>query len=108
MKMLFIWLLAAGTLLLAPLAADAQYTSGTTSGPPIGQVLVREGDYAIRLAGTLGVVTTDNEVVAEDRLAVLGIAPNSGWISDFPVTPDIIAELQASIEQASTAGRLLP
>src|SRR5512135_2368211 len=106
MRRLFIWVLAAAMLFGAPVASLAQYSAGTGQ-PSIGQVLVREGDYAVRLSKALGVSQTDNEAEAESHLASLGIAPTGGWISDYPVTPDIIGQLQVSIESASTAGRLL-
>ena len=100
MRRLFMWLLAAGLLLSVPVAAFAE--------PSIGQVLIREGDYAVQLSKALGVSTTDNEAEAESNLASLGIAPRSGWISDYPVTPDVIADLQTQVEAAAVAGRFLP
>lgn len=33
----------------------------------------------------------ENEAVAEDMLAKKEVAPVNGWISDYPVTPEIIA-----------------
>jgi hypothetical protein len=62
--------------------------------PPVGQPVVSEGDFAVRLAFALAVVTTEDEVEAESRLGEIGIAPRNGWIADYPVTPDIVAELR--------------
>ncbi len=74
--------------------------------PPIGQQLVREGTFAIQLESALGVGTTEDEVEAESRLGELGIAPRNGWIADYPVTPDIIGELQKAVGDAADANKL--
>ncbi len=74
--------------------------------PPVAAPLVREGDYAVRIAYALRVATTDNEIEAESRLAEAGIAPRNGWIADYPVTPDVLNELQSSLLQAAASGRL--
>src|SRR5512135_1968371 len=102
MKRLLFLVITAG-LLLMPLAA---YAAEKGSPPPVSQALVREGDYAVDLVKALNIGSVEDETQAEDILAAAGIAPNSGWISDFPVTPDIIAEIQASIDTASDEGRL--
>ena len=39
-------------------------------------------------------------------LASAGIAPKNGWIADYPVTPDIIGELQNTIAEAADSGKL--
>lgn len=74
--------------------------------PPIEQQLVREGDFAVRLASALGISATDEEVEAESRLGEAGITPRNGWIADYPVTPDIICELQKAVGTAADAGKL--
>ncbi len=89
-------------LFLIPVVAWAQ--SG--SPPPIEQQLVREGDFAVRLASALGIGTTDEEVEAESRLGEAGITPRNGWIADYPVTPDIIGELQKAVGDAADANKL--
>jgi len=73
---------------------------------PIGQPLVREGDFALKLASELGVVSTDDEVEAESSLGELDILPRNGWIADYPVTPDVIIELHTVVGAASSDGRL--
>jgi len=89
-------------LLLLPAVGHAQ--SG--SPPPIEQQLVREGDFAVRLASALGIGTTDDEVEAESWLGEVGITPRNGWIADYPVTPDIVGELQKAVGDAADANKL--
>ena len=103
-------ILAAG-LLLYPFATFAEdYGSSQSSqaqeSPPVAQPLVREGDFAIKLAATLDIGTPTDEAVAEDMLAKAGVAPLNGWISDYPVTPQIIGQLHDSIAKAAAEGKL--
>jgi len=100
MKRLYLSILTAGFLFVMPAMAYAQ------DAPPVGQALVREGDYAVELVKALNINTAQGEAGAENALATLGIAPKSGWISDFPVTPDILAKVQKSVGEAVSAGRL--
>jgi hypothetical protein len=93
-------------LLLTPFAVSAQTEPVKTPGPAIGQQLVREGAFAVKLADVLEVVSTDDEVEAESRLGELGIAPRNGWIADYPVTPDIVVELQNAVSAAAEADKL--
>lgn len=78
----------------------------TTKAPPISQTLIREGDLAIKLADALKAGRAQSEAEAESLLASAGIAPRNGWIADYPVTPDIIGELQNTITQAADSGKL--
>lgn len=78
----------------------------TAANPPISQPLVREGTIAVKLVFALSLGATDNEVEAESLLGGVGIAPKNGWIADYPVTPDILGELQASVVEAAQAGRI--
>jgi len=76
-------------------------TSASAKQPPsIAQTLVREGDFAIKLAEALKVGKAGSEAEAESMLASAGIAPKNGWIADYPVTPDIIGELEKAIAEA--------
>jgi hypothetical protein len=100
-------LVSAVLLFMLPVAAGVAYGAETAkSPPPIGQTLVREGDYAVKLAQALKVRPATTEADAESALAGIGIAPKNGWISDFPVTPDIIAEIQSAIDAAASSGKL--
>ncbi len=106
------WLsiIAAAGLLLYPFAAIAadygSQTSQTQQGPPVAQPLVREGDFAIRLAAQLNLGNPTDEATAEDVLAKAGVIPVNGWLSDYPVTPEIVGQLQESITKAAAEGKL--
>jgi hypothetical protein len=69
-------------------------------------MLVREGDFAIKLAATLDLGLPTEEAVAEDMLAKAGVVPLNGWLSDYPMTPQIIGQLQDSIAKAASEGKL--
>src|SRR5512143_277456 len=106
------WLaiLTAAGLLLFPFAAlGADYgsqQSQTQQAPPVAQPLVREGDFAIKLAAELDLGNPTDEAIAEDILATAGVMPANGWLSDYPVTPQIIGQLQESIAKAASEGKL--
>ncbi len=93
-------------LVILGLMIHAQPGSAQSSPPPISPSLLREGTLAIRLEFNLAIGTTDDEVEAESRLAEAGISPRNGWIADYPVTPDVIGELQNSISDAVDSGKL--
>ncbi len=88
------------------ISQNAQTGKTPTKAPPISQPLVREGDFATQLAEALKVGRTQNEAEAESLLASANIAPRNGWIADYPVTPDIIGELQNAISEAADSGKL--
>jgi hypothetical protein len=102
-------LLAAG-LILYPFATFAEdygsQPSQTQQVPPVAQTLVREGDFAVKLAAELDLGTPTDEAVAEDMLAKAGVAPLNGWISDYPMTPEIVGQLHDSIAKAASEGKL--
>jgi hypothetical protein len=50
--------------------------------------------------------TIENETEAEALLASAGVSPKNGWISDYPVTPDILGELQDAVADAADSNRL--
>jgi hypothetical protein len=87
-------------------APSAQMGKPSTKAPPISQTLIREGDFVIKLAEVLKVGRAQSEAEAESMLASAGIAPRNGWIADYPVTPDIIGELQNAITEAADSGKL--
>jgi hypothetical protein len=97
--------MASGLLLMSGLAI-AQSGRTPDEKPPIAQPLVREGDFAVKLTGALKLGTTSSEIEAESILGSAGIVPRNGWIADYPVTPDIIGELQTAIAEAAAAGKL--
>jgi hypothetical protein len=94
-------------LLLLPLSRTAIAAgSSDSSKPPIGQPLVREGDFAVSLATSLNLTKTDDEAEAESILSSKGIAPRNGWIADYPVTPDVYADVRNTARKAGDSGRL--
>lgn len=88
------------------MVAAARQEEGAKQSPPIGQTLVREGDFAVQLAEVLKIGAAKGEAEAESMLATAGIAPKNGWIADYPVTPDVIGELEKAIGEAADAKRL--
>jgi len=90
-----------------PAPSPAAQTERTRPGaPPIAPPMVREGDFAVKLVNALGLGTAEDEVGAETQLGEAGIVPRNGWIADYPVTPDIIAELQRSVGDAADARKI--
>ena len=98
------------SLLLYPFATFAtdygSQSSQTQQVPPVAQPLVREGDFAVKLAAMLNLGSPANEAEAEDLLAKAGVTPLNGWISVYPVTPQIVGQLQDSIAKAADEGKL--
>jgi hypothetical protein len=105
MKSLFISLTVVMVFSLSPILSYAQ-DDQSTQGSAIAQPLVREGTLASALADALKLGAAADEVEAESLLSGAGIAPRNGWIADYPVTPDIVGELQDSVGQAADAGKL--
>lgn len=73
---------------------------------PVAQPLVREGDLALSMAEALGLGRPEQEDEAESILASAGIAPRNGWISDYPVTPDVLEELRQAAFSASDSASI--
>jgi len=93
-------------LFLIPIIGHAQSEEASVAPPPIGQQLVREGTFALKLASAFSLEASLDEAEAESRLGEVGIMPLNGWIADYPVTPDILAELQKSVLDAADSGKL--
>lgn len=74
--------------------------------PPVAQPLVREGDFAIELAPLFGLGSPETEAEAEDLLSRSGVLPANGWLSDYPMTPDILFQLQEAAARAARNGKL--
>jgi len=105
MKKLLSILLAAG-LLVMQLSYNVQAARNSGAVPPVAQPLVREGDFATGLVETLGLGTDVTEAQAEDIMTAAGIAPKNGWVADYPMTPDIIGEIQDAVATAAEGGQL--
>jgi hypothetical protein len=98
--------MALALFLMSSSAAYPQAEQTDNAPPPVAATLVREGDFATRLVSGLEIGTAENEAEAESLLASVGIAPKNGWISDYPVTPDILGELQDAVAAAADSDRL--
>ena len=103
-RMLVIFL--AASLVLAPFTASVNAKSSTSKRPPVEQPLVSEGEFAVELATALNLTSSHDEAAAESSLASINIAPRNGWISDYPMTPDIIAEVRESTARSASSGSL--
>jgi hypothetical protein len=106
MKQLTAIAMALALIIISSPAAYPQAERTTQNPPPVAPTLVREGDFAISLVSALDMGTTENETEAETLLASAGIAPKNGWISDYPVTPDILGELRDAVAAAADSYRL--
>jgi len=95
-----------GSLLLMP-GPSTTYSEQTTTGEPLlEQPLIREGDFAVKLVEALKLGTPEGETDAESTLASVDIIPRNGWIADYPVTPDIVDELQTAVGEAAESGKI--
>ncbi|MGP8195140.1 MAG: hypothetical protein ACLQSW_05785, partial [Syntrophobacteraceae bacterium] len=106
MKRVLVILLVAAGLVLAPYAGSVNAQGSTSGRPPVEQPLVSEGEFAVELATALHLTSTHDEAAAENSLAAINIAPRNGWISDYPMTPDIIAEVSDSAARSASSGSL--
>ena len=93
-------------LLLVSAMVYAETEQATAGNPPVAQPLIREGTLALKLVDTFNLGSVSNEAEAESTLSAVGIAPRNGWIADYPVTPDIVGELQNSVIDAADSKRL--
>jgi len=99
-------IIVAVSLVLTPFAPLVNAETGSSAPPPIQQPLVREGDFAVKLANALNLTPSTDEAAAENDLFSISIAPRNGWISDYPMTPDVIAEIRDSTGRAASSGNL--
>ncbi len=106
MKRVLVIVLVAAGLVLAPYAGSVNAQGSTSGRPPIEQPLVSEGEFAVELATALQLTSTHDEAAAENSLAAINIAPRNGWISDYPMTPDIIAEVRGSAARSASSRSL--
>jgi len=93
-------------LLLLPAMVGAEPDQVNAAPPPIGQQVIREGDFAVKLARALSVGTAQDEIEAENQLTQVGIMPKNGWIADYPVTPDIVDELYKAVRDAAASNKI--
>ncbi|MCW8904338.1 hypothetical protein, partial [Sedimenticola sp.] len=98
--------LLAAVALLLPTWVAAQHAVEDNTVSAIDPVLVRQGDFAILLLEALSLGEVDTEEEATRRLGAIDIAPDEGWIADYPVTPEILAELALTIGDAADTGKI--
>ncbi len=107
---IWLWILGVASILAFPLGAgaadDESVSPGMGSTPPVAQALVREGDFAVKLAAALDLGTPTSEAEAEELLVKADIAPLNGWLSDYPVTPQIMGQLETAISFSVAQGKL--
>ncbi|WP_333875128.1 hypothetical protein [Methylobacter sp.] len=84
----------------APPPAYSTTETGTTPSS-IEQTLVPEGVLVMQLAEALKLGPVSNEAKAEELLSSLGIEPRNGWVSEYPVTPAVLGDIEKSIAVAS-------
>ena len=85
-----------------PLAAPNNAAVGQIGNnpTPVEQALTPEGVYAMELLDALKLPPASEPGQAEEVLTNLGIEPKNGWISDYPVTPAVLGELDKDISDA--------
>ena len=85
-------------------------TSSTTqtgiNPPSIEQTLVPESVLAMQLAEALKLGPVADEAKAEALLSGLGIEPKNGWIAEYPVTPEVLGDIETGIALASDQGKI--
>lgn len=104
MKRARILLLAAA--LLIPALVTAQQPVEKSSISAIEPVLVRQGDFAMLLVEALHLGVAERQESAISRLEDADIAPEDGWIADYPMTPEILAQLAPTLGDAADSGAI--
>jgi len=89
----------------APLPTPLTNQMSATS-PPVAPPLVPEGVFAVELAEALKIGQAQDEAQAENMLSAIGIEPKNGWIAGYPVTPDIVGEIEKSVAASVDAKTL--
>jgi len=87
-------------------AVNTQQGEAGKQVPSIAQTLIREGDFAFRLAEVLKIGQAKGEAEAESMLATVGVTPKNGWIADYPMTPIIIGQVRNAVVAAAASKKL--
>ncbi|PKN61567.1 MAG: hypothetical protein CVU57_28850 [Deltaproteobacteria bacterium HGW-Deltaproteobacteria-15] len=112
-KLILSYFFIASALILFPASSYGQDRGGRTAeaskntnhvqeAPPVSLPTVPEGAFAEELVNRLRIGAD----LAEQMLSSAGIEPKNGWISEYPVTPDILLEIEEGVIKASKAGRI--
>ncbi len=89
----------------APLPTPSTTQTGTNP-TSIEQTLVPESVFAMQLAEALKLGPVTDEAKAEELLSGLGIEPKNGWIAEYPVTPEVLGDVEKGIAMASDQGKI--
>ena len=89
----------------APLPTPSTIQTGTNP-PSVEQTLVPESVFAMQLAEALKLGPVPDEAKAEELLSGLGIEPKNGWIAEYPVTPEVLGDVEKGISMASDQGKI--
>ena len=83
-----------------PLPSPSTTQTGSNL-PSVEQTLVPESVFAMQLAEALKLGPVADEAKAEELLSGLGIEPKNGWIAEYPVTPEVLGDVEHGIAMAS-------
>ncbi|MBF6649037.1 hypothetical protein [Methylobacter sp. BlB1] len=72
-----------------------------TSWPSAEQARVAESTFAVQLAEALKLGPISSGTNAEELLSNLGIKPSNGWVSERPITPVALNDIEKGISAAS-------
>jgi len=73
---------------------------------PVEQALIPEGVFAQELVDALKLGPIADQAKAEALLSSLGIEPKNGWISEYPVTPAVLGDIDNDIAAVCEQGRI--
>ena len=76
------------------------------NSPSVYQAPVPEGVFAEQLAESLKLGPVTDEAKAEALLSGLGIEPKNGWIAEYPVTPDVLGDIENGVSKPSDQGKI--
>jgi hypothetical protein len=89
-----------GEELVEPLPTPSTHQDGA-SWPSAEQTQVPEGTFAVQLAEALKLGSISGGTKAEELLSNLGIKPSNGWVSERPITPVALNDIEKGISAAS-------
>ncbi len=84
-----------------PPPSGATVVQAGVNSPPVQQTLVPESVLATQLAEALKLGAANDEAKAETLLSGVGIEPSNGWITDYPVTPMVLGDIEKDVAAAS-------
>lgn len=94
------------------IGVTSEQTSSPSTAPPangtpaVEQALIPESVLATQMVEAFKLGQPQDEAKAEAVLSGLGIEPRNGWISDYPVTPSVIGDLEKGVAAAAEQGKI--